>query len=115
MIKMDGPGGLKKMYEAYALKSVRSSAERKEESWWDKRQKRMKELLREQVELAQARNKAERECWLMSSKASSVRLHQFLTQEEGYEPDAKEPDTNVVVETYENLMSLFSREIGERH
>ncbi|MCI8893660.1 MAG: hypothetical protein HFI42_15350 [Lachnospiraceae bacterium] len=104
-----GPGGLRKMYERYALRTV-CGAKEEEESWWDKRQKRMKKLLKEQTEQAIARHKAEQQCWLESSSASSLRLQEFLQNGESHSPEAMEPDTNVAVATYENLMALFTRD-----
>lgn len=108
-----GPGSLRKMYERYALKSVCHRKE-EEESWWDKRQKRMKKLLQEQVKQSIARHKAEQECWLKSSQASSLRLKEFLQQKESYSPEALEPDKNVAVATYENLMELYTRDFEKK-
>ncbi len=101
------------MYERYALSSV-CRAREEEESWWDKRQKRMKKLLKEQVEHSTARRKAERECYLKSCQASSLRLSQFLRQED-YSPQALEPDKNVAVAAYENLMALFTRDFENKN
>lgn len=109
-----GTDGLRKMYERYALRTV-CSAKEEEESWWDKRQKRMKKLLREQTERSIARHKAERECWLESSRASSLRLQEFLKDGESHSPEAMEPDKNVAVATYENLMALFTRDFEKRN
>lgn len=109
-----GPGGLKRMYEAYGLRAVKRSMEKREESWWEKRQKRMKKLLREQVEQSLARHKAERECWWESSRASSLRLQEFLEDGESHSPEALEPDKNVAVATYENLMTLFTRDFERK-
>lgn len=103
-----------KMYQRYALKSVYRARE-EEESWWDKRQKRMRKLLREQVEQSTARHKAERECWYKRSRASSLRLQEFLQQEACHSPQALEPDKNVVVAAYENLMDLFARDFDKKN
>lgn len=108
-----GPDNLRKMYERYALRSV-CRAQEEEESWWDKRQKRMKKLLKEQVEQSTARRKAEQECWLASSRASSLRLEEFLQEKENHSPEALEPDKNVAVATYENLMELFSGDFEKK-
>lgn len=107
------PRDLRKMYERYALRSV-CGVRKEEESWWDKRHKRMKKLLKEQVEHSTARRKAERECYLSSFQASSLRLSQFL-QQETYSPQALEPDKNVAVAVYENLMELFTRDFENKN
>ena len=85
-----------------------------EESWWVKRQKRLKELLEEQQKRARQQRALERnameEAMLQEQMAGSERLRQFLTN--GVMGDEKTAfqtgHYSAAVSTYESVMDLFS-------
>ncbi len=62
-----------------------SKTEREQESWWDKRHKRMKKALKEQAvkaqEKASARERKAQKEYLMHQLENQQRLHRFLTAE----------------------------------
>lgn len=89
-----------------------------EESWWVKRQKRLKELLEEQEKRAREQDALNRNAMekalLQERMASSARLKQFLTDGAmGDEVAAFQTGHfSAAVSTYESVMELFSNSVG---
>lgn len=89
-----------------------------EESWWVKRQKRLKELLEEQEKRAREQDALNRNAMekalLQERMASSARLKQFLT--DGVMGDKmtafQTGHFSAAVSTYESVMELFSNSVG---
>lgn len=89
-----------------------------EESWWVKRQKRLKELLEEQEKRAREQDALNRNAMekalLQERMASSARLKQFLT--DGVMGDKMTAFQtgyfSAAVSTYESVMELFSNSVG---
>lgn len=85
-----------------------------EESWWVKRQKRLKELLAEQEKRARERaalnRNAMEEALFQEQMASSARLRLFLTEGTmGDEEIAFQTEhASAAVSTYESIMDLFA-------
>lgn len=89
-----------------------------EESWWVKRQKRLKELLEEQEKRAREQDALNRNAMekalLQERMANSARLKQFLTDGVmGDEMTAFQTGHfSAAVSTYESVMELFSNSVG---
>ena len=90
-----------------------------EESWWEKRHKRMEELMEEQekeaVKKAQARKAAVQENYLKSQMASRQRLQAFLVGEMQSGDDAAAFQTAglsaLAATVYEENISAFSKSV----
>ncbi len=84
--------------------------EREQESWWDKRHKRMKKALKEQAirdqERAQAKRRADRKEYMMRQLESQQRLHHFLTADDGRYLNQRHTEAEPLP-VYENLVSIL--------
>lgn len=90
-----------------------SKTEREQESWWDKRHKRMKKALKEQAirdqEKSQAKRRADRKEYLMHQLESQQRLHHFLTadgEDDGRYLNQRQAEAEPLP-VYENLVSIM--------
>lgn len=89
-----------------------------EESWWEKRQKRLKELIELQEKAARERaaayRKSEQAEMLQEQMMSNARLRNFLTDGISGEENTVFSSGHVTVatNTYLNMMDLFSGNIG---
>ena len=90
-----------------------------EESWWEKRQKRLKELIELQEKAARERaaayRKSEQAEMLQEQMMSNARLRNFLTDGISGEENTVFSSGHVTVatNTYLNMMDLFSGNIGK--
>ena len=101
-------------------RSTKSYNKKKEKSWWDKRQERMKELLEEYVEKQRRKEQAQRK---LAQKeyhncvfASQQRLRGFLLQDVLGEQEVKKlinfqasDVSSLAAEAYESNISLFTK------
>lgn len=102
-----------------ALKGGAKDDDDKEEDWWIKRHKRMKKLLKEQVERAMARDAAQKsmakEEYVRQQYISSQRQHSFLTtgaMENGASPMPESPAPAMAAVAYNSILDLFGTGAG---
>lgn len=102
-----------------ALKGGAKDDDDKEEDWWIKRHKRMKKLLKEQVERAMARDAARKsmakEEYVRQQYISSQRQHSFLTtgaMENGASPMPESPAPAMAAVAYNSILDLFGTGAG---
>lgn len=102
-------------YEVMREKKKKQKCQRKEESWFDKRQKRIRAMLKAQARLAAERrgemSRMEQENHAKLQQAAANRLHNFLVEDTGREKrmpeevtDKKHPGT---ANTYDALRKAY--------
>ena len=90
----------------------KSDSEKDEASWWTKRHKRMKKLLKEQAAKAQKERENRKEIaqqeYLKQQYASQQRLHNFLTSDgQQYQQPVNINTSNKPFTVYDSLLDLF--------
>lgn len=100
--------------EGYSKAALKGPKANDKDSWWDRRQKRMKELHKEQSKKAYRRAKARSEegkrQYMMHQMESRQRLQSFLTgQPQTMQPDMLTGQTAAnAFAAYESIIDLFS-------
>lgn len=91
-----------------------SKTDEDEESWWTKRHKRSKKLMKEQLERAQKRDTlkkaAVQEAYLRQQYESAQKLYHFLTADVQTSPMKtmpERPDVSMAMTAYNGILDLF--------